>query len=532
MKVNKFNNENEFIINRIKEELEKINESSGSEEKKNYDFKHIVDIIMNDKNSIGTFYTANNIINKSEIESIFDKFNKSMKIINTKSDEIEHYIERLNNVNKNAVSPLLTKVNNLLNRMKNLNNSDCDYIEDYKNSNITEHEAISTTNGFLELRAKEDKETHQIGGVEVISSNGLPGDTHTAYMDGGNIIFNGETNSKLNINNIINDNCYEYELINISKEDYKKAKGYGFKYDEDIPYVSKDKILNLKLKLYLKKEKEINSITFNDYQISSPYIIKSITILNSNNNTPTIVRNTMSNNFNSFSFATQSVKEITLNLEQTSKDKCYIGHFYNSNIKQSDYGYYEEYEDIRIGSITNLCVTVDANSKIIKHPSTNNSSETFSENATRKALYTNNLNRQLIPCERFSISLGNFKIHSNSYENKGFCITQYTTQNPIKSISLDADEYIPNTNDETYIRYSISFNKETWYSIVPAYRASSSDIHTISINSAITTTPLNMKSIFTNNKETAFYLKTELGTSDSSVTPRIEQVKFKVKVSE
>lgn len=532
MKVNKFNNENEFIINKIHEELDKINTSTYSDEKKNYDFKHIVDIIMNDKNSIGTFYTSNNIINKKEIETIFNKFNEAMKIINIKNDEIEHYIDRLNTINTNAVSPLLIKINNLLNRMKNLNNSDYEYIEDYKNSNTTEYEAISTTNGFLELRAKEDKETHQINGIEIISSNGLPGDTHTAYIDGGKVIFNGETNTKLNINNIKNDNCYEYELINISKEDYKKAKGYGFKYDEDISYISKDKELKLKLKLYLKKEKEINSITFNDYQLSSPYIIKSITILNSNNNTTTIARDIMSNNFNSFSFATQSVKEITLSLEQNSKDKCYIGHFYESNIKQSDYGYYEEYEDIRIGSITNLCVTVDANNKIVKHPSTNNSSDTFSENATRKALYTNNLNRQLIPCERMSISLGNFKVHSDSYEDKGFCITQYTTQNAIKSISLDADEYLPNTNENTYIKYSISFNKEKWHTIVPTYRASSSDVHTISINSAITTTPLNIKSIFTNNKETVFYLKTELSTSNSSVTPRVEQVKLKVKEEE
>lgn len=528
MIIDKFNNKTMFQLEQIKEKLKELESSDYSLEKKNYEFREFMNKIINNERYESCLEISNNIINKEDVETIFEKGLKYLDDIDIEIEEVEYLIKKLELLDEIVLKSLLQNIKNLLNNIKTHDGLHADIIESFGDSKFEESHMISTQKGFLELRSANGYDEILFNTIEILNSNGLPGDTHTAYISNDEVRFNGEIDTKLNINNIVNKEIFEYELITIPSEEYKKTKGYGFYYDEGIPFISTDNKLKLTVKLTMNKAKKINTLSFKDNQTTSPYIINKIKIITDTGNTVTIASNVLSNNHNAFSFSTMIVKSILLELEQGDKDNCYIGHFYNSEIKQSQFGYDEDYKEISIGSINNLGVTIDHSTKEIIHPKTNKSYSTFNENAIKTKLYDNKMSKELVACSRAKISLGNLTAFYNEYQSEGFMIKKYSTINPIKSITLEANEHFPNKNERTYIRYFISFNKEKWHSIVPVHRTDKDDIHTLSVNSTILATPLNVSSIFTNKKETSFYLKIELSTSDIGLSPIVNQVSLKI----
>ncbi|MGL5458192.1 MAG: hypothetical protein ACRDBY_01095, partial [Cetobacterium sp.] len=526
MKVNRYNNKNKFIINLLNNRLKEMNDLQLDDKQKLYELNKCLELIKNKIEIAYEAYNSDNVVSRDSITSSYQEFYRRLDEIDINISNVTDSINTLKNLIKVTINPLLADLDlamkkTTINAINNLNIDD-----DFKNPLINLSDKVTVSSNKIELSAPSGKYEKLNPLAEVISSNGFPGDTKRAYLDGSSIRFNGEKSLKIDIRNIYTDKeVFEYELITVPKETYKLTKGCGFKYDENVSYISNDDYLELRIKLKFKKPTNINTIRFSDTN-ATPYVIKAIRLTGQNGGIKTVSANKTSNTFNTFTFQSTITSEIELILHQYEKEKCNIGHYYKSEIKKNNIGYSEVFSDTNIGSITSLGVTVD-NGDII-HPKDNKAFSGVNKNKIKKDLFDKKLSLELIPAYRASISIYDFSSYLKNFYNKGFVTLKYTAKDFIKKITLDANEFLSKIDDKNYIRYYISFDDENWTPICPVYRVGREDIHTIQLNSVATMSPMNTKSIYTNQKIKDFYIKIELATGDNTISPIINSLSYKI----
>jgi hypothetical protein len=80
--------------------------------------------------------------------------------------------------------------------------------------------------------------------------------------------------------------------------------------------------------------------------------------------------------------------------------------------------------------------------------------------------------QEIIDAYRYMIGIKNISLKSYIFNKKGVFISEvYTTDSPIDSVVLDADEYIPGNNPEN-LKYYLTFDGGiNWHQIYPIKRS-------------------------------------------------------------
>lgn len=537
MYINKIKNINKIKYNKIKALANTIVTVNDYKENLNlytYIFKKEFYKIMNGSDYIPEYSFKNEKLCLHE--DIANMFNE----LYTKHIEIVGYLNDLNGVIMSINNSYYTNMINIFNSMSSLNvkcNSitagQYTIVDNFENTSTVQRDNINSAKNRLELLSTSSMIELNSCCIEVLDgSNGFPGNTHIAYIENSSIIFDGEKDLKIDLNNIFSNNKdFEYELFKISKDNYANANGYGYKYDEGMPYITlKNEPLKLALKITLPYEVSINSISFNDNQGDCKYLINEISAYSSNLiNNKILATNVLSNKYNTFSFNNHPTRDIVVKVTQNKAYKCKIGHYYNtSDNSKRDY-YSSRNEDVNIGSVSNL--GIGYNDGEICNPKnyiTKNQFISIDENAIKNNLFNLDYQLELINAERLSISLNNLQLGLNKYAMNGSLIKTYNFDYEIGSITFDAAEYIPSGLDSKSIKYYISFNKINWIEITPNYRCGFNDIGIIKINDTDFLNANNTLSLNLLENPKQFDLKIALSTTNSDYSPIINNLEFKV----
>ena len=426
------------------------------------------------------------------ISEALNDINNSIEYANNYSEIIENDIINTDINNKyfyNSINNYIKIISDLYESVNSYSSSNLvNYINNFT---ITSNSKMVNKNlGILQLpyssKTIEDDYT-----IEILESNGYPGNTHVINKSINNITFEGESNINANIENIKDNtsNSLEYELFKIDDEVYNACNCKGFDYKEGYSFISDDDELYLVLRITPQSNRKYNSLTLKPYLPSqntyTGSIIEKVLVYSSNSSLEIYELNNVFDNTTTINFSEQSIKYIEIYLKQEIPYNVNIGHFYtikNTNIDESYFNSIEDKVFNRVNrylpSITSLGLSYDANEETILHPSTSNDYN-FSQNQAIDDLFTiptsyenEKSGIEVIKAKRYMIGINQIILSKFEYSNSGTYISQtYTTDNNISKLSLYTDDAINLNEDEGYLKYYISFGDDTWYNINPKQRS-------------------------------------------------------------
>ena len=336
--------------------------------------------------------------------------------------------------------------------------------------------------------------------IEVIDGNGLAGNTHVANLIDNNIKFEGENNLKTTIDDIMNDSnsWYEYEIFNIAQNHINNSNGYGFEYKENISWVTNDDNIHMTIKITADDDSIKNWISLKPFipsirGVVQP-IIEYVSISDKSGNTQYVKTPKFNDGVYIVLFEPQNVSEVIIKLVQKYSYKTLVGHIYSIKTSQSNSNIFEATSDEAINkidyfkpSIEYLGMKYDPKTRgvIQSRNYTEDNTKGLSEIYCSNNLFTPphdtpeiKSKKELIPADRYMIGIKNISISSNEYYHEGTYLSRvFKTNNPITSITLEADEFFPsellkNHKANDLIQYSINLNKSsTWYEIIPISRS-------------------------------------------------------------
>lgn len=501
----------------LEEKLNELRLKGLSEEEILIEYNEFIYQLENGIDYFIDYNETSSIVSKTNIDRIQTDVENTIAILDINIDEINRRKEELREINNNIISAFKINSEILFNNSLKLN---FDMNKNYKEIETVDSSKIREENNIISLTKLEHSIAQNPTNIYVSESNGLPGDTKRGYYSTtGEVKFVGEHNPMLNIKNVFGNGMFAYEKIMVDSEVYRDCDGEGFTYIEGIDFINnKDDKLNVKIIAEYENPKEANTLSFNDCN-SVNYIIKSINIKNDDGAILKVIRNSKSKNYNLFNFPTTNVKKIEINLEQRNVEKCSIVNYHlNSKIKNNI---------ITIGSITDIGCTLDTKTNKVKHPTL---LENIDINKNAATLFNKKYFKRLINANRQSVTIGNCILACNKYETSGFITKKFAVESGyIDKIIFNALENVPL---DTEINYQFSLNNDVWHDIKPLYRARSNDVHTLIINSLITSAPANFKCIISDSRVKEFYIRAELKSKSKIVTPTLNKIDMEIFVHE
>lgn len=455
---------------------------------------------------------------KSDIITILTGYSEINKEINSFKKDIGSTI---NNMLK-KISNIYTDVDRTENNIINIKNvSNILYYDNFNNKDSNKQyssidndaAAIDARTGVLLLPFKENISITSGLTLKILEgSNGFPGNTHEVYDSINNITgvikYKSEDDPHLSIENIQVDvsstigsnRWFEFEMYNINDEVMNKTAGIGFTYKEDISWINqKDDKLILKLQATLNKPTELNYIQIgglpkqNSY-ISNP-ILKKVTISNDLTDRQVIHLNKEIEDRITIPFEIQEVTNIIFEIEQEESVPVKACRQFSLNIDSSSTPKYLDYDTKNFIQVENpqqsielLGLKYDKSNKSIIYPDTSKENSFLDLEYIKSKLFHVNksendlkIKSEIIDANRFFIGIKEIDLRKRQYKNKGVFVSKsYTTNENIKMITLNADDYIPEhfrgslkegEKFENFIKYYICFNNDyAWHEIQPRHR--------------------------------------------------------------
>lgn len=352
---------------------------------------------------------------------------------------------------------------------------------------------INTTDGILTLRQSSKCEV-EIAKLEIDSevSNGFPGNTHCADTLNSELHFIGQDGLHLNPRDMIDgskDTWFEYELFSVTDETRRQCNSFGFEYDEGISWINNKDILRLKVIIHLATDKVCSWTSITPYLsdikgVKNCYLEK-CEVITTSNNVYRVATNKAFEDVLVFPFPAQEVNRIELTFVQPSKYLTKVGHFYYTSADTSNMSIFQDYDysdmfarvDGKKPSVSLLGAKYDpttqwityADSKTILPTSSYIKDKLFSLPESTIACKAG---QEIVDAYRYMIGIRDIRMSSCTFEKYGEYVSkQFTTDEVITSITLEADEYIPGDSPEA-LRYYVSLNGgNTWHQIYPIHRA-------------------------------------------------------------
>lgn len=531
---------NVMFDERLKVEIAKI-----KREFKNGSIKTQTDYAYSIKKLIIEFYKnlgkpsfqlhlASNIPSYTEYTDMIEKAKSDMNTILLGSNENYTSLQLAKEKTNDSISILTNRLTSVIDITESLEEkinairkaADVIFSDDFS-ENHDSGVYVSINSGILMLGINKNKSVVNNNiEVEILdTSNGFPGNTHEIYNSIGtinnNIKFKGENAPHTDLNivklnhdetmtNSIND-WFEFEMFNISGDIAEKTNMIGFNYKEGISWVTEDNELKLDLKITLTSSASSNYIILegspkSNANISNP-IIYQISISDEDTIIQTIDVNKELVGSVLIPFNCQNVKTVTVKLRQSEYMVTKVCRQYMLNIdptKTSKFidndfkGFIEVDEPTQ--SIELLGLKYDDSTKKIIYPNTI-TTNTFLDNEYLKsqlfyntqAINNYKLQQEAVDAFRYSIGVSNLDIRYRKYVESGVYISKtFSSNSPIKQLTLNSDDYIPNVflniagaKDTDYIKYYVSFdNGNEWIEIYPRHKSHNGSCSII-VNSAV-----------------------------------------------
>lgn len=377
-----------------------------------------------------------------------------------------------------------------------------DSVDSYSSSNL-----INFTNNFSSNKNKSNMIDNSFGilhlpyslsvtdneyEIEILESNGFPGNTHVINRSINDIVFEGESNINADITNIreSNSNSLEYELFQIDDETYNSCNGKGFEYKEGYSFINDDEQLNLTLRITPSKNNyKYSSITLKPFLPSqntyTAALIQKIIVHSQDSSLQIYELSKVFDTSTTINFSEQYIKYIDIYLTQEIPYNVNIGHFYtikNNNenesyfntIKDNTYNRAERY----FPSITSLGLSYNVNTEALVQPNTSkeynfSQSQAINDLFTTPTSYENEYSGiEIIKAKRYMIGINQIILSNHEYNEDGiYTSPTYTTESNITKLSLFTEDSINLNDDEGYLKYYISFGDDTWYNINPKQRS-------------------------------------------------------------
>ena len=401
----------------------------------------------------------------------------------------------------NQLSYMMNKVQNI---RQNLDTSQSnglvvfsDSFNDFLNSGNVQSDqscTINTFDGILTLKQISSTNA-SIYSIKIDNefSNGFPGNTHCVDTLNGDIHFIGQDslhNDPISMIDGNKDTWFEFEIFNINDKTRMECNSFGFSYEEGIDWVDNTKnALRLKVVLQLSNENICSWISvlpyLSDDKGGTFCILEKCEVFASNNYVYKVTENQAFNEVLTFAFPAQKVNRVELTFVQTTKYLCKVGHFYYTNVNTDSLSIFQDFESTdkftRIDgpkpTVSMLGVKYDPATKWLNY--SDNTTSVPSDTYIKSNLFTlpeSTIDRkssvEMIDAYRYMIGIREIRIPSCVFENYSEYVSKiFTTEEPITSVMLESEEYIPN-NDTSTLQYFISLdNGSVWYPINPIQRS-------------------------------------------------------------
>lgn len=414
-------------------------------------------------------------------------FNSELKYINQKLKDMNDKIAQ----NTDGTLFVYTESFNNLEQTENFMSNSSAYVN--RNDNVLTLMPTSQTN--FENEAE----------IEILpSSNGIPGNTHLADIINGKVTFDGNKDPHLDLKEMLDgneDTWFEYEALQVTDEVIEECGNYGFHYQEGLSWITEDDILKLHLKVNLKSRPTCNWISLDPFisevkGVKPAQLVRCL-ISDGGSQVQIIEKPQLFDDNIVLIFNPQPVAYIKLEFEQDKSYQVQVGHQYYLKTSKANLGYYDQSNSQDSYRVEGPTPTVQAVG-IQYDPKTRQFVPPTSE---RDNLYLKQEERlkqelfepkpdlkdakskmELIPAKRFSIGIRKISIAHYRFNEKGEHISvPYTSSKPIKTVTLEADESVPDSfkehleageNPYKWIKYAISIDDgATWHDIYPKHRA-------------------------------------------------------------
>lgn len=366
-------------------------------------------------------------------------------------------------------------------------------LETMRNANDKDSCRINTTDGILTLRGTLSNRVNiATAAIDNEVSNGFPGNTHCVDTLNKELHFIGQEGLHLDVSAILDGNTdtwFEYELFTITDETRKACNSMGFEYDEGVSWINDKDILRLKLVLTITSPTVCSWISINPYLSDIKGVkncfLEKCEVITTSNNVYELATNKVFDDTLVFPFPPQAVQRMELTFVQPSKYLTKVGHFYYTMADTSSMSIFQDYDysdayarvDGNKPSVGLLGVKYDPTTQWIQYP-TNHTElpdiEYIKDNLFTLPLSTidKKSNQEIIDAYRYVIGIRDIRLNSCAFEEYGEYVSKvFTTDEPITSITLEAEEYIPGDDPEV-LRYYVSLNGGiTWHQIYPIHRA-------------------------------------------------------------
>lgn len=360
------------------------------------------------------------------------------------------------------------------------------------NQHDIKHCVVHTTEGILTLPYINSSKV-QITNVTIDEnvSNGFPGNTHCVDTVNKELHFIGQEGLHNKIQAIHDNNLdtwFEYELFSIPESVKQECNNYGFSYAEGVSWVS-DEPLRLKMIIHTSSSKPCSWISLKPYLSDikgiKNCIIEKCDVITVDNNVYQVATNSLFDETKILMFPAKEIQRIELTLLQDSWYNTKVGHYYYTKVNTKSMSIFQDYDTADIytrvegeqPSVNLLGVKYNPSTQWIEYA--DSETEYASDDYVKDKLFTMpastidiKANQEIIDAYRYMIGIRNIYAKNYNFDNYGeFISNQYTTEEPITAISLEAQEYIPGNNPEI-LKYYLTFDGGiNWHEIYPIHRA-------------------------------------------------------------
>lgn len=493
-------------INEVVDLIEEKQQKGFKDPKEEYVFR---DNIKETLYKIHHEYLFEYIDNKSvtsreDFEKQFINAIKDVKYEIENYSNIQEYLENIQEIlekENNYFQQLIEMYRKSSNRFQDKKSGNDKFVikEIFNSSNTIDLESIKgipveidSTNNMITIKKKNSfKET--IDQVEISNNSiGFPGNTHEATLKNNELVFLGEENLNIRIENVLNEeDIFSFENIIINNNDLDNIQSKSYYYKENISWNSEEQQTYLELKVSFDELKKINEFKIvPDISTDKDFlelIVESIFVDDKQGEYQELINEPLNiYDINSFIFKEQNVKEVVIKLRQLKGYTTKIGYLnYYLNSFESGINYNLP-QNKKTHSIDYLGMRYNKLSKELSYPSTTKSNK-YSDEEIIEHLFSKPLDKEFEKCDleiinaqKFNINIKSIDLINNEFEDQSTFISKNVyIEDEIKNVYLITDENI-STNDietinEAYEYYISHDNGKNWYKINPINRFSKED---------------------------------------------------------
>lgn len=350
---------------------------------------------------------------------------------------------------------------------------------------------MDTKNGILILGYKACNYI-PITGITIDNekSNGLPGNTHCVNTENSEMHFIGQDGLHNNVKAMYDGNLdtwFEFELFSIPEKTREQCNNYGFDYEEGVSWIG-DGPLVLQMTIHVDGSYKGSWFSITPYLSNikgvNSCIIKECNIITLDNNVYKVAENISFNELKLFTFPGKNIKEIKITLVQDSSYLTQVGHFYFTDVNTKNMSIFQDFDtsdtytrvEGKTPSVSLLGVKYDPTTQWVDY---NNSTSDIEASYAKSGLFTipistiqKKAGQEIVDAYRYMIGIRDMSLKSYVFNDKGTFVSEaYTTDEPIDSVVLDVDEYIPGDNPEI-LKYYLTFDGGVnWHQIYPMKRS-------------------------------------------------------------